>query len=69
MPVTAKKLSPEWRKAFEEYEHLTGFEVLDQDLIDKGECTPRDAWEASQRWFYDLYGSVSNIKTPEEGEE
>lgn len=66
MPVYAKKLSPQWRKVFSDFEKMTGFEVMHQDEIDAGEMTPREAWDENVRWFGLLAADVQNIRTPPE---
>lgn len=64
MPVYAKKLSREWRKAFAQFEAISGFEMMHQDEIDAGTMTPYEAWLANQDWFHSLYCEVQNIATP-----
>ncbi len=64
MAIYAKTLSPEWRKAFEEYEDLTGFEPMHQEAIDAGETTPQEAWHENIKWLEDLVADAINIETP-----
>ena len=64
MPVYARKLSPKWRKAFADYERVSGFEAMYQDDIDSGEMTPRQAWNANVQWLEDVLADVVNIRTP-----
>ena len=66
MPVYAKKLSPEWRKAFEEFESHTGFEMMHQDAVDAGEMTPREAWNANQKWLELHTIDAACIETPDD---
>ena len=64
MPVFAKTLPPEWRKAFEEFEALTGFEMMYQDDVDAGKMTPRQAWAENQQWLEGLVADANHIPTP-----
>jgi hypothetical protein len=66
MPIYAKNLSPEWRKAFERYESLCGFEPMHQDEIDSGEMTARDAWNENVRWLECVCGDVQNTQIPDD---
>jgi len=68
MAIYAKKLTPEWKKSFEEYERLTGFEPISQESIDSGESTPKEVWEENIRWLEMLVGDASNISIPWEDE-
>ena len=65
MPVSAKKLSPEWRKAFSEFEKHTGFEMMHQDDVDSGKMTPKEAWENNLEWLRDLVNETERIRIPE----
>lgn len=64
MPVYARKLSPEWRKAFAEFESISGFEMMHQDDVDSGVMTPAEAWSRNQDWFFSVYCDVQNIPVP-----
>ena len=66
MPVYAKKLSPEWRKAFAEFERHTGFEMIHQDDIDAGKMSPKEAWDNNQEWLADLCNEASRIRIPDQ---
>ena len=64
MAIFAKKLTPEWREAFQKYEKISGFEFMHQDDIDAGEMTPREAWERNIRWLEDVVADCTSISTP-----
>lgn len=64
MSVYAKKLSPAWRKAFAQFESLSGFEIMHQEAIDAGEMTAQEAWDRNQEWLEDHTNEVSRIRTP-----
>lgn len=65
MSVHAKKISPEWRKAFAEFERHTGYEIMYQDEIDAGTMTPKEAWQNNLRWLEDHLTETQRIRTPE----
>lgn len=64
MPVYCRKISPQWRKAFAQFEALTGFEMLHQDAIDAGTMTPREAWNENIQWLEHLVADATNIQIP-----
>lgn len=68
MAVYAKKLSKEWRKAFEEYEKVCGYEPMYQEEIDSGEMTPYKAWSLNVKFLEDVLATVTNLSTPEDPE-
>ena len=64
MPVYAKRLSGAWKKCFEEYESLCGFEITCQDEIDNGKMTPEELWEHNIYWLQNVLTEVEHIRTP-----
>ena len=66
MPVYAKKLSPEWAKAFKEFEQMSGFEMMYQHEVDDGTMTPKEAWQANLDWLHSHISDVMHISVPHE---
>jgi len=64
--VYARKLSPEWKEAFDTYESLCGFEMMHQEDIDSGKMTAREAWNSNIKWIADVANDCANISTPDE---
>jgi hypothetical protein len=64
--IYSKKLkrSKEWRKAFEDYESISGFEPMHQDEIDDGSLTMRQAWNLNVVWLGNVFADVQNTRTP-----
>jgi len=58
---------PKWLEAFKLYESISGLEP-DQEGIDSGKITIKEAWDSSQQTFYSIGCDVSNIRTPDESE-
>ena len=68
MTVFAKSLSPQWKKAFDEFEAMSSFEVMSLfDGVDVSEMTPQEVWDANIAWLQGLVDDVCNISTPDEG--
>ncbi len=66
MTIYSKKLTSEWKLAFEQYECFSGFEPMHQESIDAGDMTAREAWTSNIRWLEDMVADVTNISTPSE---
>ena len=64
MGVYAKNLSDEWRKCFEQYEAISGFEPMYQEDIDSGDMDVAQAWRWNVAWLHDVYSDVASITTP-----
>jgi hypothetical protein len=65
MAIYAKNLSCEWRKAFSEYERISGFEPMFQDEIDAGDITPQKAWCENLKFLENIVSEVSHVSIPE----
>ncbi|MCD8475431.1 MAG: hypothetical protein LRY40_01550 [Shewanella fodinae] len=53
-----KNLSSKWRKAFSEYERISGFEPMFQDEIDAGDITPQKAWCENLKFLENIVSEV-----------
>ena len=64
MAVFVENASAGWKKAFQEFEDLSGFEFMYQEDIDSGETTPEEAWSDNIRWLEGMLADAINISTP-----
>tara|TARA_R110000851_G_C12762506_1_gene533233 strand:+ start:377 stop:583 length:207 start_codon:yes stop_codon:yes gene_type:complete len=65
MPVYAKRITGKWKKAFSQYEKVSGFEPQFQDEVDSGEITITECWNQNLKWLEDVYGDCQNIQIPQ----
>jgi len=63
MPVYAKNITKEQRRAMKEFEAISGFEIMHQDEFENGEISFDEMWQRNQSWFDDVHADVTNIPT------
>lgn len=60
----AYEMPPEWKRCFDEYQALTGFEPMHLDEIADGSMSIKDAWHSNIKWLEDVHAEVMNINPP-----